>query len=175
MSQPLPRDPILDAQHNWERRGWGEVAEPMAAITALMRTQQIILQRAETVLKPFGLTFARYEMLALLSFSRDGALAMNKASALLQVHATSVTNAVDRLEGAGLVARTKHPTDKRTTLIALSDRGRELAAAATEELNIRVFADSGFSDRDIGTLIRIFAKFRRDAGDFGRPGEKGET
>lgn len=175
MSQPLPRDPILDAQHNWERRGWGEVAEPMAAITALMRTQQIILQRAETVLKPFGLTFARYEMLALLSFSRDGALAMNKASALLQVHATSVTNAVDRLEGAGLVARTKHPTDKRTTLIALSDRGRELAAAATEELNIRVFADSGFSDRDIGTLIRIFAKFRRDAGDFGHPGEKGET
>ena len=175
MSQPLPRDPILDAQHNWERRGWGEVAEPMAAITALMRTQQIILQRAETVLKPFGLTFARYEMLALLSFSRDGALAMNKASALLQVHATSVTNAVDRLEGAGLVARTKHPTDKRTTLIALSDKGRELAAAATEELNIRVFADSGFSDRDIATLIRIFAKFRRDAGDFGHPGETGET
>ena len=175
MSQPLPRDPILDAQLNWERRGWGDVAEPMAAITALMRTQQIILQRAEAVLRPFGLTFARYELLALLSFARDGSLAMNKASALLQVHATSVTNAVDRLESAGLVARTKHPTDKRTTLIALSDKGRELAAAATEELNGRVFADSGFSDRDIGTLIRIFAKFRRDAGDFGQPGETAEA
>ncbi len=166
LSQPLPRDPILEAQRNWERHGWEEVAEPMAAITALMRTQQILLQRAETVLKPFGLTFARYEMLALLSFARDGALAMNRASALLQVHATSVTNAVDRLEGAGLVARTKHPTDKRTTLIALSPQGRELAAAATLELNAQVFADSGFSDRDVATLIRIFSKFRRDAGDF---------
>ena len=174
MSQPLPRDPILDAQRNWERRGWGEVAEPMAAITALMRTQQIILQRAESVLKPFGLTFARYEMLALLSFARDGALAMNKASALLQVHATSVTNAVDRLETAGLVARTKHPTDKRTTLIALSETGRELAAQATEALNSRVFADSGFSDRDIGTLIRIFSKFRHEAGDFSTPGESSD-
>lgn len=174
MSQPLPRDPILDAQRNWERRGWGEVAEPMAAITALMRTQQIILQRAESVLKPFGLTFARYEMLALLSFARDGALAMNKASALLQVHATSVTNAVDRLETAGLVARTKHPTDKRTTLIALSETGRELAAEATEALNSRVFADSGFSDRDIGTLIRIFSKFRHEAGDFSTPGESSD-
>ncbi len=174
MSQPLPRDPILDAQRNWERRGWGEVAEPMAAITALMRTQQIILQRAESVLKPFGLTFARYEMLALLSFARDGALAMNKASALLQVHATSVTNAVDRLETAGLVARTKHPTDKRTTLIALSETGRELAAEATEALNSRVFADSGFSDRDIGTLIRIFSKFRHEAGDFSAPGESSD-
>lgn len=174
MSQPLPRDPILDAQHNWERHGWADVAEPMAAITALMRTQQIILQRAETVLKPFGLTFARYEMLALLSFARDGALAMNKASALLQVHATSVTNAVDRLESAGLVARTKHPTDKRTTLIQLSPRGRELAAVATEALNDKVFAESGFSDRDISTLIRIFAKFRKEAGDFGHAQETAE-
>lgn len=166
MSQPLSRDPILEAQHNWERHGWGDVAEPMAAITALMRTQQIILQRAESVLKPFGLTFARYEMLALLSFAREGKLAMNKASALLQVHATSVTNAVDRLEQAGLVARDKHPTDKRTTLIAISPQGRELVATATEELNKRVFSESGFSDRDIGTLIRIFTKFRKDAGDF---------
>jgi DNA-binding MarR family transcriptional regulator len=166
LSQPLSRDPILEAQRNWERRGWEDVAEPMAAITALMRTQQILLQRAETVLKPFGLTFARYEMLALLSFAREGSLAMNRASALLQVHATSVTNAVDRLESAGLVARTKHPTDKRTTLIALTRQGRELAAAATIELNSQVFADSGFSDRDISTLIRIFSKFRREAGDF---------
>jgi DNA-binding MarR family transcriptional regulator len=166
LSQPLPRDPILEAQRNWERHGWEDVAEPMAAITALMRTQQIFLQRAETVLKPFGLTFARYEMLALLSFARDGELAMNRASALLQVHATSVTNAVDRLEDAGLVARTKHPTDKRTTLISLTRQGRELAAAATLELNAQVFAESGFSDRDISTLIRIFSKFRREAGDF---------
>ena len=91
---------------------------------------------------------------------------MNRASALLQVHATSVTNAVDRLEDAGLVARTKHPTDKRTTLISLTRQGRELAAAATLELNAQVFAESGFSDRDISTLIRIFSKFRREAGDF---------
>ncbi len=69
MGTPLPRDPIADAQRNWERHGWGDVAAPMAAITAIMRTQQILLARIETVLKPFGLTFARYELLALLSFA----------------------------------------------------------------------------------------------------------
>ncbi len=79
----------------------------MAAITAIMRTQQILLGRIETALKPFGLTFARYELLALLSFARSGALPMNKASALLQVHPTSVTNAVDRLQEAGLVLRSR--------------------------------------------------------------------
>jgi len=138
----------------------------MAAITAIMRTQQILLARIEGALKPFGLTFARYELLALLSFARSGALPMNKASALLQVHPTSVTNAVDRLESSGLVARSPHPTDGRTTLIALTAEGRIVAKRATAVLNTEVFGQSGFGDGDVDQLIRILGTFRRNAGDF---------
>lgn len=163
---PLPRDPIADARRNWDRHGWSDVAAPMAAITAIMRTQQILLARIEAVLKPFGLTFARYELLALLSFARSGALPMNKASALLQVHPTSVTNAVDRLQDAGLVLRSPHPTDGRTTLIELTSGGRTLAKRATAALNAEVFAQSGFGAEDVDELIRILGDFRRGAGDF---------
>jgi DNA-binding MarR family transcriptional regulator len=138
----------------------------MAAITAIMRTQQILLARIEGALKPFGLTFARYELLALLSFARSGALPMNKASALLQVHPTSVTNAVDRLQTAGLVVRSPHPTDGRTTLIELTAEGRTLAKRATAVLNAEVFARSGFDGQDVDQLIRILGDFRRGAGDF---------
>lgn len=166
MGTPLPRDPIADAQRNWEGHGWGNVAAPMAAVTAIMRTQQILLGRIEAVLKPFGLTFARYELLALLSFARSGALPMNKASALLQVHPTSVTNAVDRLQAAGLVVRSAHPTDGRTTLIELTSEGRTLAKSATAALNSGVFAQSGFADQDVDQLIRILSAFRKNAGDF---------
>jgi DNA-binding MarR family transcriptional regulator len=169
MGNPLPRDPIADAQRNWERQGWGDVAAPMAAVTAIMRTQQILLARIEGALKPFGLTFARYELLALLSFARSGALPMNKASALLQVHPTSVTNAVDRLEKAGLVVRSPHPTDGRTTLIELTSAGRTLAKSATAVLNSEIFAHSGFTDHDVDHLIRILGDFRRKAGDFSEP------
>ena len=166
MGTPLPRDPIADAQRNWEGHGWGNVAAPMAAVTAIMRTQQILLGRIESVLKPFGLTFARYELLALLSFARSGALPMNKASALLQVHPTSVTNAVDRLQAAGLVVRSAHPTDGRTTLIELTPEGRTLAKSATAALNSEVFAQSGFADQDVDQLIKILGTFRKNAGDF---------
>ena len=138
----------------------------MAAVTAIMRTQQILLGRIEAVLKPFGLTFARYELLALLSFARSGALPMNKASALLQVHPTSVTNAVDRLQAAGLVVRSAHPTDGRTTLIELTSEGRTLAKSATAALNSEVFAQSGFDDQDVDQLISILSAFRKNAGDF---------
>ncbi|AUZ33450.1 MarR family transcriptional regulator [Arthrobacter sp. PGP41] len=166
MAAPLPRDPIAEAQRNWEEHGWGDVAAPMAAITAIMRTQQILLARIESILKPFGLTFARYELLALLSFTRKGSLPMNKASALLQVHPTSVTNAVDRLERAGLVARFPHPTDGRTTLIGLTTEGRTLAKRSTAALNAEVFSAPGFDPGDVEHLIRILRDFRRNAGDF---------
>ncbi|GAB3277640.1 MarR family transcriptional regulator [Sinomonas notoginsengisoli] len=166
MGAPLPRDPIADARRNWELHGWGEVAAPMAAITAIMRTQQILMARIEDVLKPLGLTFSRYEMLALLSFARTGALPMSKASALLQVHPTSVTNAVDRLETAGYVERTRHPTDGRTTLIELTADGRALTEKATAALNAEVFGRSGFTSVDVEDLLRILSDFRRQAGDF---------
>ncbi|TQF65726.1 MarR family transcriptional regulator [Rhodococcus spelaei] len=165
-SQPLPLDPIEEAHRQWEKHGWGEVADGMAAVTSLMRAQQIMMARVEEVLKPTGLTFSRYELLTLLTFTRTGALPMAKASARLQVHPTSVTNAVDRLEAAELVRRVPHPSDRRTTLIEITEAGRSLALAATEQLNTQVFARPGLSADKLDTLVRILAELRRTAGDF---------
>lgn len=164
---PLSSDPIAEARRQWIDHGWADAAEGMAAVTAIVRTHQIFLSRIEKVLGPFGLTFARYELLTLLSFTRSGALPMAKASARLQVHPTSVTNAVDRLEQAGLVTREKHPTDGRMTLVAITEDGRALALAATRELNAEVFAEPGFSSSELSELNRMLETFRRNTGDFG--------
>jgi DNA-binding MarR family transcriptional regulator len=165
-SHALSRDPIAEAKRQWRERGWTDAAEGMAAITAVMRTQQILLARIETVLKGFDLTFSRFELLTLLSFSRTGALPMAKASERLQVHPTSVTNAVDRLESAGLVRRVAHPTDGRATLVEVTDEGKARALAAAHELNSTVFERPGFSTSELDELNGMLARFRRDAGDF---------
>ncbi len=166
MHPPLPRDPIAEIQKNWERHGWGEAATPAAAVTAIMRTQQILLSRAQQILKPFHLTFARYEVISLLSFSREKRMPMNKASKLLQVHPTSITNAVDRLETAGLVERQPHESDRRAMLLVLTPEGKQVAEQATEALNEGLFEQTGFDDAEIRDLNRILANFRRRAGDF---------
>jgi DNA-binding MarR family transcriptional regulator len=163
---PLSIDPIAEARRQWHEHGWTDAADGMAAVTAIMRTQQILLARIESTLKSFDLTFARYELLTLLSFTRSGALPMAKASARLQVHPTSVTNAVDRLEGAGFVRRVAHPTDGRATLVEITDAGRERVFAATARLNDAVFTNHGFTSDDIADLNRMLARFRRAAGDF---------
>ena len=164
--RPLPFDPVAEACRQWEAHGWADAAPGMAAVTSLMRAQQIVLARVEEVLRPLQLTFARYEVLMLLFFSRAGALPLSRLGDRLQVHPTSVTNAVDRLEAQGLVRRCPHPGDRRATLAELTEAGRERAGAATAELNARVFADPGLGTEGIDRLIGVLTELRRSAGDF---------
>lgn len=166
MSSPLPRDPIAQAREQWVSHGWDAEADSMAAITAVMRTASIFLQRADSILRPHGLTFARFEVLALLGFSKRGSLPMTHASRLLQVHATSLTNSVDRLEATGLVRRIQHPTDGRTRLLELTAEGADILAAARDDLNEQLFADSGLPAADARELFQILSRFRRVSGDF---------
>jgi DNA-binding MarR family transcriptional regulator len=165
-SRPDARDPIALARANWERSGWGEVADGMVAVTSVMRAHQILLARVETALRPYDLSFSRYELLRLLAFSRAGALPITKASDRLQVHVTSVTHAIRRLEGDGLVERTPHPTDGRTTLVRLTPLGRSTVEDATATLNDEVFADIGISADESAALASAIETLRRQAGDF---------
>jgi DNA-binding MarR family transcriptional regulator len=165
---PLPFDPIAEARRQWEAHGWTDAADGMVAVTSLMRAQQIVQARVDQVLRPLGLTFARYELLMLLHFSSRGSLPMTAASTRLQVHPTSVTNAVDRLQAAKLVVRRAHPTDGRTTLVAITRAGRAAALEATALLNDQVFSRPGLAGRRLASLVTALTDLRRDAGDFSR-------
>ena len=162
----LPLDPIDEARRQWRAHGWHDAADGMAAVTSVMRAQQILLARTEAALRPLSLTFARYEVLMLLLFSRAGALPMKVIGSRLQVHPTSITNAVDRLETAGLVAREPHPADGRAVLVRLTAEGRVSAEEATAALNAGVFADPGLPASRVEPLIAVLRSLRRGAGDF---------
>lgn len=160
------RDPIAAARTNWERAGWAEVAEGMVAVTSVMRAHQILLARVETALRPYDLSFSRFELLRLLAFTRTGALPITKASDRLQVHVTSVTHAIRRLEAAGLVQRLPHPTDGRTTLVSITALGRSTVEDATVTLNNEVFGDIGMSPQESRALASSIETLRHHAGDF---------
>jgi DNA-binding MarR family transcriptional regulator len=161
---PLPFDPIARASELWaERIG---PSNAMAAVTSVMRVHQIVLAAVDPALRPLGLTFARYEALVLLSFSRRGSLPMRVMGERLQLHPTSVTNIVDRLEADGLVRRIPHPTDGRTTLVSLTDSGRAKLELATKAVTDVDFGLVGLSTSELGELTGLLTKVRRAAGDF---------
>jgi DNA-binding MarR family transcriptional regulator len=172
LSDPLPFDPIAEAERQW-RRHWGDGPAPsMAAVTSIMRVHQLVMGRLNEELKPWDLTFSRYEALMLLFFSRTGSLPLGKMGVRLQVHPTSVTNLIDGLERLAYVTRAAHPSDRRTTLATITDRGREVAEASTEALNAMRFGTGGMTRADLATVTDVLRRMRGGAGDFDEPGAK---
>ena len=157
----MPVDPIAEARRQWVEHGWSRAAPGMAAVTSIMRCQQVLLARVDERLAAFGLTFARFELLRLLAFTRHGQLPLGKLGVRLQVHPTSITSAVDRLEAQGFVERRRHPTDARTTLAVITGAGRRTVERATAVLNDEVFVDLGMSTKEAEALYRLLEKVRK--------------
>jgi DNA-binding MarR family transcriptional regulator len=158
-------DPIELARQNWVDAGWAAAADGMAFVTSIVRVQQLLLARIDDLLRPNGLTFARFELLRLLAFTRQGVLPVGKVGERLQVHPASVTNAVQRLESAGLVERSSNPDDGRSVLVAITADGRRLVERCTDLLNRHVFGDLPLADSDRAAAMVALGDLRRGLGD----------
>ena len=164
----LSFDPVAEARANWEHQRWPSI-DAMAAATSITRAHQILLGRINEALAPFGLTFSRFEALALLHFTRRGALPLGKVGQRLQVHPASVTNTIDRLEHDGLVRREPHPDDGRATLAAITDEGHrvvEEAARALGAIDFGLSRGEGGEPVDHRAIEAVLRPVRRNAGDF---------
>lgn len=137
----------------------------MAAVTSVMRAQQLLLARVEDTLKPYGLTFAAYEALRLLAFTRSGSLPMGKMGERLMVHPAAVTNAIARLEQRGLADRQMSPDDRRVVLATITPAGRALAEEATAALNHAEFGLPGLTREQAAEVTAALQLVRAAAGD----------
>lgn len=162
----LAHDPIELARQHWTRRGWSDAADGMALVTSIMRTQQEFLARVDNELRPFQLTFARYEVLMLLEFSQHGRLPLGKIGERLQVHPASVTNVVQRLTDDGFLRRVPNPDDGRSVLATITPAGTDAATAATEHLNQHVFSNLPLDPADQIAIYDRLTTVRQAFGDF---------
>lgn len=160
----LPFDPIERAASIWSDR-IGE-STPMKLATSIMRVQQLILSELDAALKPYEITFARYEVLVLISFSSEGSLPLSKIGERLMVHPTSVTNAIDRLEAQGLVKRRPDAADRRRTFAELTAKGKDVMEASTKALMSIDFAIDGLDAKDQEKTYELLKALRSSAGDF---------
>ena len=166
MPGPLRFDPIQEAGRQW-REHWGrETVAPMSAVTSIMRVQQILLARLNELLEPYDLTFARYEALMLLFYSRRGELPLGKISDRLQVHRASVTNVIDKLAERGYVERVQHEHDRRAVLARITGEGRRVARRSTKVLNEAGFGTEPLTDAQSAQITKLLTSVRVAARDF---------
>ena len=163
----LPFDPIARASQLWRER-WGREshASSMATATSIMRVQQLLLAQFDAIAGRHGLTFARYEALVLLTFSRDGRLSMSRIGERLMVHPTSATNIVQRLVAQGFVERVPNPADRRGAFAVITDAGRAAMEAVTRDLEAADFGLSMLDAEQHEVMFGLLREVRVGAGDF---------
>jgi DNA-binding MarR family transcriptional regulator len=158
----MNHDSIDITATEYAARGWDGV-EQMTAAMSIMRAQDIIRSRYADVLKPFDLTFPRYEALALLFFSESGSLPLSKTSSTLNTHPASITYTIDRLEERGLVSRSPHPVDRRTTIANITKEGRRVCQKATKAIITASHGLAGLDHRDLVSIIEALEPLRASA------------
>jgi DNA-binding MarR family transcriptional regulator len=165
--QPLVYDPVEASRERWIEQGWVDSAAGMAAVVSVMRAEQIFLRRATDVLRPLGLTFARYQVLGMLRWA--GPLTLGAVGHRLWITPGTVTSSVDRLEAADLCRRASHPTDARATLLEITAKGRRLFDRAVERLNTDLFETVGLDREELDLLVGLVGKIRAAEGDVVAP------
>ena len=114
----------------------------------------LLTDNMEQGLAERGLSRARAELLWRLRARSP--MTQRELSQALRCTPRNVTDLVDALEAAGLVARGPHPTDRRATLVSLTDRGK--AAAARMQTDYRQFAAELFQDvpaAELAAFVRV--------------------
>ena len=163
MAHPLVYDPVEASRERWIQQGWGDVAPGMAAVVSVMRAEQILQRRATDLLRPLGLTFARYQVLGMLRWA--GPMTLSSVAHRLWITGATVTSAVNRLEAADLCRRVSHPTDARATLVEITATGRRQFDRSVETLNEGLFSSIGLDVDELDQLVDLIGRLRAADGD----------
>lgn len=108
-------------------------------------------------LETLGLTPRHVGVLA--NIAHNGPMTQRALGDLLAIDRTTMVGLIDALEAQGLVARERHPEDRRAWAITLTARGettQEWAARMTEQSEQRALA--ALTERQRGELARLLAK-----------------
>ena len=133
------------------------------ALERLFELAVVLAEAMERGLAERGLTRARAEVLWRLG--RQSPVTQRELSQALQCTPRNVTGLVDALEAAGFVRRSAHPTDRRATLVELTEQGRTAVGAMHAEyqqLAALLFGDLAAADlaNFVATLDRVLVRLR---------------
>lgn len=151
-------DRILE---QWNRERPDLDVAPMGLLGRIARLRTHLAREVEQTLAAHGLNSATFDVLATLRRSGPPyALSPGDLLATTMVSSGTMTNRLDQLEKAGLVARTHNPEDRRSVIIALTEKGRvvvdEAVTAHVANQHRLVETLSSEEQKQLDGLLRTF-------------------
>ena len=137
-----------------------EIALKLFLVT--MRATHALKERALNHIQSSNLCLT--DFLILESLLHKGKMPTCAVASKIPITTGSMTAAVDRLEAKGLIERTHHDTDRRTRLIDLTEKGRELIVPFfADHAAIIRSATGGLNDDEKLEFIRLAKKLGKFA------------
>jgi len=134
---------------------------PEEASLNLSRTEAVLQEGLDRVLKPHELSTTQYNVLRILRGAGPEGLCRQEIRDRLLTRMPDVTRLLDRMEEAGLVSRARDTADRRLVTTRLTSRGRKLVDALdgpiAEEHQRRL---GHLSDTELRTLVRLLTRLR---------------
>ncbi len=161
MTKDASPDHVDKILAQWGRERPELNVEPMGIIGRLHRLTTHLGREIEAVLMQHGLSISAFDVMATLR--RAGApyqLSPGELLAMTMVSSGTMTNRIDQLEKAGLVERINNPQDRRSVLIALTDKGfaivDEAVTAHVARQNELLAGVSEGDRREFDRLLKVF-------------------
>lgn len=153
-----------------------------ATLVALRRILLATELHGKTLARASGVTPVQMRVLALIA--ADGQATAKSLSGQMRVAQATMTTLIDRLQAKGLVARTRSDTDRRQTILTLTQTGQTLAATAPDPLQDQFTARfDALEDWEQAMIVASLERVAHmlnaatldaapllDLGDLGRPG-----
>jgi DNA-binding MarR family transcriptional regulator len=129
----------------------------LSAWNTVVRVQARVAARAEDALAEAGLPpLVWYDVLRVLDEATCGIRMFEVADAIVMSR-SGLTRLIDRLEEAGLAARSSCPSDRRGSFLAITDAGRETLARMWAVYEAVIREEFGGRVDDAAGVARLLA------------------
>jgi DNA-binding MarR family transcriptional regulator len=125
-------------------------------VVAVLRTAEYLQHRAAEMFKQHGLSSTQYNVLRILRGAGPEGLACSEVGERMLNHDPDITRLLDRLEGRGLIDRSRRKNDRRVITARIAPAGLELLRSLdipVEEFQRRLLGHVG--ERRLQSLIRL--------------------
>jgi DNA-binding MarR family transcriptional regulator len=174
VGEPRQADAVEFAVEQWESAGLPH-PESLKLMSSLTRANQLMTARMEQALNRFDLNVSRYLLLMSLMVAPSGAYRMGTLRWLLMLHHTTITTLVEKLVRRGLVQRQPDPTDRRSTLVVITDAGRGLAREAGDAVGRANFGLPELDPARRTRLVELLLEVRELYGDLDEEHDRVES
>ena len=152
-------EPTEKRLRNIQARVPGFPFAPILLVRLTHHLQKRLRDRTNAMLKPYELADTGYIVLAILYGSADETSTASELSEACHEKPANLTRVCDDLAARGLIERGTRAGDRRSVLISLSGKGRELIAQVLPEVSGKLSAAyAGFSSAEMKQFAGFLAR-----------------